>query len=247
MDVKRMTTKTWQLAEGCVETLWETGFLLQFTAHNADGFGQVSGLGEAPTAPLQGVELGVLAGDGETFQICYPLDAARGGVLRGTRHPGPSGPGHVEIHENERSLIHVLEPGGEPARIPRDAKTLLFLGRGDLTRLAGMDELVELALVGGTDLTGLPAFPALASVLVAENTKVETLEGLQRSPKVQTVKVANCPQLRDVRSLNGVPELSELSLDQYTQLNIIDLAMQMAAGVLVTIVNPLLFPPEENE
>ncbi|MFH1530446.1 MAG: hypothetical protein ABIK09_06910 [Pseudomonadota bacterium] len=242
-----MEKKNWQLKEGCVETLWESGFLLQFIAQDDEGCGQISGWGENSTAPLRGDEIGVYANIGGAFQYYYRLDAAKGGVLNATRHPGPSGPGYVEIFENDESLIHVLEPGGDPASVPRDTKTLLFLGNGDLSLLEGMDQLVELGLVGVADLTSLPALPALVSFLVAENTEVESFEGLQRSKKVRTVKATHCPRLRDARHLNGLPELSELFLDQYTQLNVVELAMQLAAGVQITMANPLLFPPEEDE
>jgi len=245
-----LENKIWQLEEGCVETLWESGFLLQFIAQNDEGISQMSGFGENPTAPLKGVELGVYANVpdvGEGFQHYNPLRTAKGGVLNATRHPGPSGIGYIELFENDESLIHVLEPGGDPANVPRDAKVLLCLAPGDVSRLEGMDQLVELLLLGAADLTGLPALPALVDFFIGENTEVESFEGLQRSKRVRTVKAKYCPRLWDVRSLNGLPELSELSLDQYTLLNIIEAAMQLAAGVQVTMLNPLLFPPDEDE
>ena len=242
-----MENKIWQVEEGCAEMLSESTFLMLLVVSDEWGSGDFAEVGVNPTGPLKGVELCVVAGDGETFQYGYPLNEARGGVLKVTRRPGPSGPGYVEVFEDGEVLIHVLEPGGDPASLPRDTKTLLFLGSGDLSNLEGMDQLVELGLVGAIDLTGLPALPALVDFFIGENTEVESFEGLQRSKRVRTVKVRYCPRLQDVRSLNGLPELSELFLDQYTQLNIIDLAMQVAAGVQVTMLNPLLFPPGDDD
>ena len=237
-----MKKKTWRLGDGCAATLSEAPLILRLLPLDEDDFGD----GAAHEGPLEGAEIGVYVEDGEGLECYFSVDSGEGGVLRATRHPGGPEPGVVEILEDGASLFHVLEPGADPALIPRDARALLFLGPGDLAQLAGMDRLTQLSLIGVEDLNCLPELPALADFSIGDASELESFDGLQRSKKVREVMATLCPRLWDVAALVGLSELSSLTLDRCARNSIIGLTMRFGEGMRITETDPVMWLPSEH-